>query len=358
MPIRSARGAPFTPVTSRPALLAALAAALLTLSGAAGGAPSPAAPSPTPALAPPLKTGEPFRFVIFGDTRSRPAVHAGIVQAIVAEPDLRFAVHTGDLVGRGDVSRYWDQFFAIEAPLLARLPLYPAVGNHDVADGRADELLRRFALPETRGAERPYYAVDHGNVHVVVLDAYVNVEPPAWCRAHRRQRGGTCFDDAQLAWLEADLRAAAGNPATDHIVVVTHVGPYSSTRSRGGSPQLRALLPLFAETGVTLVASGHDHAYERGTTENGIAYVVSGGGGAPLYEVGFPSRHPNRRAVARSVEHYLVAAVEGQSLRLTAKTPQGEVIDEFTILAPEKDRRAAPPAAPPAVGPPPHAAPR
>jgi len=41
----------------------------------------------------------PFRFVVYGDTRSRPESHNEVARAIAAE-DPDFVVHTGDLVSR------------------------------------------------------------------------------------------------------------------------------------------------------------------------------------------------------------------------------------------------------------------
>ena len=35
--------------------------------------------------------------------------------------------------------------------------------------------------------------------------------------------------------------------------------------------------------GVDLVLNGHDHFYERSIDDNGVMYVIAGGGGAPLY---------------------------------------------------------------------------
>jgi hypothetical protein len=47
---------------------------------------------------------------------------------------------------------------------------------------------------------------------------------------------------------------------------------------------LRPLLDsLFQKHGVKLVFQGHDHLYYR-TVRSGITYVVTGGGGAPLYD--------------------------------------------------------------------------
>ena len=54
-----------------------------------------------------------FTFVAFGDTRTQHQIHQEIVDRIVElEPD--FALHTGDLVYKGNEFPYWEDFFEIE----------------------------------------------------------------------------------------------------------------------------------------------------------------------------------------------------------------------------------------------------
>jgi hypothetical protein len=277
----------------------------------------------------PVASGAPFRFAVFGDTRSRMDVHRTVVSALGAEPGLAFYVNTGDLVSDGERADQWDTFFTIESSVMARLPLYPTIGNHDEHGGDAKHFVQSFVLPDAEY----YYSFDAGNVHVVVLDGYVHSEIWLWCIAARNQWTDTCLNDAQLAWLQDDLPRAARDPAIDHIVVVNHIGPYSSKKGRVGSGQMRELLPWFRDMGVTFVVSGHDHYYERGFSGNGIPYVITGGGGAPLYDVGLPSPDPHEVVLNESVENYLLIEVDGPLMRVVTKTPDGRLLDEFTIDA-------------------------
>src|SRR5688572_12235224 len=73
---------------------------------------------------------KPFRFVVFGDTRTRHDLHQRVANAIVtAEPD--FVLHTGDLVADGRQSSQWATFFRIERELLRRTVFFPVLGNHE-----------------------------------------------------------------------------------------------------------------------------------------------------------------------------------------------------------------------------------
>ena len=67
--------------------------------------------------APEVASAAPFRFVVYGDTRTDPAAHAAVVRAIVAEPS-DFAVNTGDFVEDGASPEDWQSFFDIERGLL------------------------------------------------------------------------------------------------------------------------------------------------------------------------------------------------------------------------------------------------
>ena len=48
---------------------------------------------------------------------------------------------------------------------------------------------------------------------------------------------------------------------------------------------MRALPSSASRSCVTAIFSGHDHYYERGFSESGIPYVITGGGGATLEKV-------------------------------------------------------------------------
>ncbi|MBW1881714.1 MAG: metallophosphoesterase [Deltaproteobacteria bacterium] len=272
-----------------------------------------------------VRAGTPFSFLVYGDTRTGHEDHGAMIAAALTE-EVGFAFVTGDLVSDGEVAEQWDTFFTIEQPLIERIPLYPVVGNHDEHAGDAALFRDAFALP---GAEL-YYSFDHGNAHFVVLDMHVNT-----VLACRVGEVGVinCLDEEQAAWLEADLREACAQPETDLTFLLIHVGPYTSVADRTGNGHLRALLPLFEETGVVGILSGHDHYYERGRSANDIAYVVSGGAGAPLYALESPNSPPHTIEVSEMVHHYVVVEVDGLQVRLVAKDLSGVVIDDASFDA-------------------------
>lgn len=277
--------------------------------------------------------GTPFRFLLFGDTRNRHDVHAQIVERMAAVEGARFAVQTGDLVATGGDEAQWDTYFGIEHPLMRSVPVYPVIGNHDEYDDRALNLTDRFVLPTNSPAPEEYYSFEWGNLHVTVLDGHTrNSLPWIECIALGLYLDD-CFSPAQMAWLEADLRAAAADPEIDHLIVAVHIGPYSSKEDRSGNAQMRELMPLFEETGVSLIVSGHDHYYERGESANGIPYIITGGGGAPLYAISDPSRDPHTVAMNRMVEHFIVVDVDGRELSATVVDIDGNTFDRVSVAA-------------------------
>jgi hypothetical protein len=255
-------------------------------------------------------TGDPVRFAVYGDMRGGHRTHGRIVEALLDEaPD--FVLVTGDLVLRGTDEGGWQKFFEVAGGLLARIPYYPAAGNHDL--GRAGEEERRmneiFALPETR--ERPewghWYSFDVAGVHLVMLDS----------NAYEHE--------AQLEWLEADL-AAARKAGARAIFAAVHDGPYSRG-SHGGNPLARErYAPILSKHQVLLLFAGHDHIYQRGEA-GGLRYIVSGGGGAPLYSIKCGTRGRSRCQIddgadlAVSEHHYIVITVQRDYAQVCPKRP-------------------------------------
>ena len=243
-----------------------------------------------------------FRFAVMGDTRTNREPHEAVVaQVVEADPDM--VINTGDLVGDGWDAAQWDTFFEIEAPLLRTAPLYPAMGNHEKNDPRYFEA---FHLP---GNER-WYAFDYGPARFIVLEV------------DRCAEYGP--NSEQIAWLEGEL-AATDAP---WVFVVFHMAVYTSRSEEFDEIALRnTLTPLFEEYGVDMAFSGHHHSYERIPVE-GVTYIVTAGGGAPLYEMEEPE--PNSAAVV-SAHHFVLLEVDGDILTGTAIDRDGEVIDTFEL---------------------------
>ncbi len=79
----------------------------------------------------PANDAAPFRFVAYGDVRTRHDVHRKVIAKILESgvPDL--VLHSGDLVENGFDSSLWATFFDIERDLLRQTVFAPALGNHD-----------------------------------------------------------------------------------------------------------------------------------------------------------------------------------------------------------------------------------
>lgn len=74
---------------------------------------------------------------------------------------------------------------------------------------------------------------------------------------------------------------------------------------------------------VDIVFSGHDHDYERGRA-NGLRYIVSGGGGAPLYDL--DTKQPHQEAFEATL-HFVRVDVVGDSIEIAAIRPDSSVVD-------------------------------
>ncbi len=84
------------------------------------------------------------------------------------------------------------------------------------------------------------------------------------------------MDPDQVNWLTNELKKAG----TGWKIPFFHHPLYSSAHAHGSSIELRKVLePLFVESAVQMVFSGHDHVYERMKPQKGILYFVEGASG-------------------------------------------------------------------------------
>ncbi len=279
--------------------------------------------------APPDGTGT-VRFIAFGDSGVGSTAQ-GQLAARMAADTFDLALHTGDVaygssagVGGPSYTEYDNWLFGTYTSWMRSHPFYPSIGNHDDEINHAGPYRDVFVLPDQGAsstypdnAER-YYSFDYGPVHFVALDTEL-----ALLDAGRRQ--------AQLAWLDADL-AATTQPWR---VVYFHRAPYSSGGEHGSALDVRqAISPILERRGVQLVLSSHDHDYERSIpwrafVANGsaVTYVVTGGGGAPLYPVG---SNP-WTAKAASVYEYVRVTVANCTMTIAAVGTDGAVFDQASI---------------------------
>jgi len=258
---------------------------------------------------------EPFRFVVFGDNRDEDGDHfnhEALMPAILAEaPD--FVINTGDMVDVGLSSPLWDRFFEIEHDLLLDVPLWPTFGNHEQWDFANLTYLKIFSLPpQGNGQEERYYEFRHGNSHFIVTNTHDILY-------------GTWYSDEQKSFIENALAAAAADPQVQHIFIIGHHGPYSSS-NHGGSLVVRNFIEGLAQLDrVDYFFAGHDHCYERWEGDTGLKGFVTGGGGAGLYGQDDPGAGYSRFFC--ECYHYLLVEVNGGWLRICPKNQDGTPIE-------------------------------
>lgn len=251
-----------------------------------------------------------FQFVAFGDTRTRHDVHKKVVEAVIkAAPD--FVLHTGDLVADGEDASQWPVFFSIEKNLLNKTVFCPVPGNHE----RGSRLYY-----DAFDQRVPYYSFDWGSAHFSMLNNdLANVSPNSAVRE--------AFWAEQMRWLEADLAAAQ---KADLRFIAMHSPPMTAVkrRQREITPEEAQVMALCEKYKIHVVFAGHDHNYQH-HFKNGVHYVVTGGGGAPLYPVDAPI--PGTTLKAETVENFVVVRVEGAKATLEAKRIDHSLIDRFQV---------------------------
>jgi acid phosphatase type 7 len=259
--------------------------------------------------APAPETQPAFTFLVYGDTREGGDIERKLSQLMLAEgADL--ALHTGDIARQGDDEVSWANYFQTEAALLASLPVYPAVGNHELyQDPAADHFRRFFVLPD-EGRARHYYHFRWGkSVDFIALDGNANIAE-------------------QTAWLDAEIRRAE-TEGIRHVFVWLHQPPFSTGGHCGSAVVEQHWVELFERHPIIrAVFGGHDHAYER-LERNGVRYFVSGGGGTKVYPeaTGCPSFDYAARKLYAAEHHYLRVKVAGDEVEVTAVRADGPPIE-------------------------------
>ena len=260
-----------------------------------------------------------FQFVVYGDTRTRHDVHRTVINGILKYASPDFILHTGDLVADGNDPALWPIFFDAERELLRKAAFFPSLGNHE------QNALSYFDFLNAKA----YYSFNWGNAHFMVIDS--DIENAGETKTQRDS-----FWQEQTRWLEDDLREAQ---KADFRFLFAHHPPMTAVKRRqGDNPHMTALEPMFEKYRLTAGFFGHDHNYQH-YVQNGVHYFVTGGGGAPLYDVDTPPAGITRKVV--STENFMVVQVDGLTARFEARTPDGQILEDTELIS-EKAPRAQP----------------
>lgn len=228
---------------------------------------------------------EPLVLIAYGDTRftqvgetaaSSPTARRALVAKIAAEKPAAVFIN-GDLPFHGIDADY--EVFRAETKIWRdhQIRVYPALGNHELAACLASICLDRWwkTFPQLRG--RRWYSVALGSkVLGIALDSDAPLLPGS----------------EQLTWLQSQM--ASLDPAVRVVLIVMHHPPVADVQTvklvdhnpRPNEQALADYLKISAAHSAArfIVSAGHIHNYER-LSQDGVTYLVSGGGGATPYDV-------------------------------------------------------------------------
>jgi hypothetical protein len=234
---------------------------------------------------PASKLPDPLVLIAYGDTRftqafettaSSPRARQALI-ARIAEENPAAVFINGDLPWHGVAEDYAVYRRETRAWREKHLRVYPALGNHEFSGCLESDCLDLWwsAFPELRG--RRWYSVAIGSKVVgISLDSDASLLPGS----------------EQRKWLEGQVTAL--DPAIRLVLIVMHHPPAADIQTvklvdhnpRPNEQALAAYLRKVARQSEAqfVLSAGHIHNYER-LAQDGVVYLVSGGGGATPYDV-------------------------------------------------------------------------
>jgi hypothetical protein len=279
--------------------------------------PAPAAaPAQAPAAAPAGGLSLPNRpsslkFFVLGDfgTGSRQQYALGERMAAVQSVfKATLVITVGDnIYGRERPQDFAKKFEAPYKALLERgVTFHASLGNHDARE-------QAHYKPFNMGG-RTYFAFDAPVQDVKFVAIESDYPTPK-----------------QMAWLKEELASRDA-----WIIPYFHHPLYSSGRRHGPHTDLRATLePLFLESNVTVVFTGHEHFYERTKPQQGITHFIVGSGGQ-LRKGNLDDRSTVTAKGFDTDRAFLAVEIDGDELFFNAIDTTGAVVDSGRI---ERRRR-------------------
>lgn len=289
-----------------------------------------------------------------------------------------FILHTGDVVEEGLKEDQWNLYFKALGEAGASVPHFATVGNHDDNLATADQNFY-FGMhlnhpdnggnayldptvvsvinsldPETakdakwvqlliKYMDETFYSYNYGDAHFIVYNS----------GAYSSQ--DELMMKAQRAWLKADLEA---NKDAKWTVVLAHQANY---HLYGGSYSRSTLADIIEGFDVDLVVQGHSHLVTRSypmkdgkivTKENpgvitkgdGTVYMLIGATALnhdPINYKGYANEENLAVAVSNvgTQPSYATFNVTENSIEVTVKQVNGLVLDKFSIVEPEEEKK-------------------
>ena len=262
----------------------------------------------------PPQGNQPFRFAVIGDFGCGTPASFEIARRVdAANPDLNITV--GDnIYYSGQPGSFDPWWFIPYSNVVRRVPVMPALGNHDDAVENGRWTVENFSLPTNgpAGQLEKNYSFDYGNAHFATFDS-------------------SPFEDNDLAtmtaitnWLEQDL----AQTTQAWKFVMYHEPPYTSLGSHDDESDVKTrIVPILERHGVQFAWQGHNHFYERINPINGVHYITAGGGGQGLYPI--TTRREYSAAEVDDIHTCVIVEIDGPRLGLRCIDTNGVVRDDY-----------------------------
>ncbi|MGA2602129.1 MAG: metallophosphoesterase [Bryobacteraceae bacterium] len=239
------------------------------------------------------------------------------VRFVITTGDNIYGNITGFLLGIGHTGAsdtdWTSKFFDPYQPLLARIPWFPSLGNHDgnETESRGDLPAYLDNMPFPGGTPGTYYHFNYaGLADFFGLDSTFN-------SASGPPRPAFAPDSPEFHWMQQEFPKAKSPwviPYYHHPVF--NAGPLHAPSMR----DLQHWMPLFQQAGVRVVFNGHEHNFqvsEDNAASFGIRFITSGAGGE--LRPGNIRKKMKRANIAAWApqNHFLVVEIEGKTMRVT-----------------------------------------
>lgn len=242
----------------------------------------------------PRRPGESFEFAVLGDAEpgrfwiwrklfNRPGVFEAQLSAIQRQ-SVDFSIQLGDMVSCGHPHLY-ERFFRQLHGVGVQKPYLTVCGNHDRSNPHGGSHSRMYRSLFGRSN----YHFDYGGVRFVTLDS-----------------SGARVTRTQLKWLSMVFDTPLRKVVFTHMppVMLKLWGGAAAHKMGGFSHGAGDFTDLMARAGVERVYMGHVHCF--GVQDyKGVRYVLTGGGGSPLFPCGSSDKF----------HHYLTVSVSERGLR-------------------------------------------
>jgi len=279
----------------------------------------------------------PWKFVIYGDTRTNDSDHREVLQSIVKNtPDYRFIINVGDVVEDGAGTSQWDVWQNACKDVLGEIGQNNVPPEYMVAPGDRENLESQngrknwsWYLPGQQrfGNNGAFFVFDYGNARFIILNSNSSIT------GSQLEMLYDAIDNNQKKWLFA----------------VWHhpIFPFGE-KSYEDSIHDNWGIPLYWG-GCDIIFTGHEHHYVRSKklelngqsnppldSDYGTVQIITGNGGAA--RVGISSGMREYMMAGSTGDFgYTELTVNGDILQLRHINVDGNVVDEEIYTANPKN---------------------